>query len=327
MKKIFVHCNLTHKQEVYLSKNFEIKLHDANDNILSPKHLIEKASGFDGIICQGNIISNKYIEKNENILKAISNVSVGYDNVDINYATEKKVAVFNTPNILDDTVADFTIGLILALTRKICEGNSFVKAGKWKKNSWPLFLGEDLKNELLGIIGMGNIGKKIALRAQSFGLKIIYHNRNKLKKNIERKYSANYSSLENLLNKSKYVLLALPLNAKTKHLINEKTLSMMRKDAYIVNIARGKIIKECDLVMALENNIIAGAALDVFEYEPEVNKKLLTMKNTVLMPHAGSASFTTRNAMIDLALKNINDFFLLGKCNNLVNNNLFKNGK
>ena len=327
MKKIFVHCNLTNRQEAYLSKNFEIKLHNANDQILSPELLIEKASGFDGIICQGNIISNKYIEKNENILKAISNVSVGYDNVDINYATKKQVAVFNTPNILDDTVADLTIGLILAVTRKICEGNNFVKGGKWKKNSWPLFLGEDLKGELLGIVGMGNIGKKIALRAKSFGLDIIYYNRSRLEKNIEKKYSANYSSLERLLCRSKYVLLALPLNVKTKHLINKRTLSIMRKDAYIINIARGKIIKEKDLVKALDNNIIAGAALDVFEYEPEVNKKLLTMKNTVLMPHAGSASFTTRNAMVDLALKNINDLFILGKYSNLVNNDLLGNEK
>ena len=143
MKKIFVHCKLTNRQEVYLSKNFEIKLHDANDKILSPELLIEQASGFDGVICQGNTISNKYIKKNENILKAISNVSVGYDNLDINYATKKQVAVFNTPNILDDTVADMAIGLLISVARKICEGNKFVKAGKWKKNSWPLYLGED----------------------------------------------------------------------------------------------------------------------------------------------------------------------------------------
>ena len=321
MRKIFAHCFLNEDQKKYLENNFSVNIHNANKKILSPDELIEYASGYDGVISQGNLISNEYIKKNSNILKAISNVSVGYDNVDIDYASKHKVAILNTPNILDEAVADLALGLIISSARKICEGNNYVKAGKWKKNSWPLFLGEDLNNQVLGIIGMGNIGKKVAVRANAFNLKIFYHNRNRLDDKEEDIYNATYSDLKSLLNLSKYVLLLVPLNNQTKHLMNKQTFTLMRKDAFIINIARGKIIKEDDLVEALENKIIAGAGLDVFEYEPKVSKKLMTMTNTVLMPHAGSATQTTRKAMVELACRNINNYLLFKNRDNLVNKN------
>ena len=181
-----------------------------------------------------------------------------------------------------------------------------------EKNSWPLFLGEDLGEQILGIIGMGNIGKKVATRAGAFNLKILYHNRNRLHHKEETTYNASYSDLEHLLNVSKFVLLLCPLTNQTKHLMNKETFALMRKDAFIINIARGKIIKEEDLVEALENKVIAGAGLDVFEYEPKVSKKLMKMENTVLMPHAGSATYTTRKSMVELACKNIINFLLHG---------------
>ena len=161
MTKIFAHCFLDESQKKYLEDNFSVNVHNANEKILSPEELIAHASGYEGIISQGNIISNEYIKKNSNILKVISNVSVGYDNVDIDFATKYNVAILNTPNILDNAVADLAMGLLIASARKICSGNNYVKAGKWKKNSWPLFLGEDLNEQILGIIGMGNIGKKL----------------------------------------------------------------------------------------------------------------------------------------------------------------------
>lgn len=319
MRKIFAHCFLSESQKRYLEKNFALNIHNSNEKILSSDELIAIASGYHGIICQGNVVSNKYIKKNCNILKVISNVSVGYDNVDIEFASRNNVAVLNTPNILDDAVADLSIGLLIASARKICEGNNYVKAGKWKKNSWPLFLGEDLSEETLGIIGMGNIGKKVAIRASAFNLKILYHNRNRLNNKDETTYNASYSDLDNLLNLSKYVLLLCPLTAKTKYLMNKETFALMRKDAFIINMARGKIIKEYDLVQALENRVIAGAGLDVFEFEPKVSEKLMTMKNTVLMPHAGSATYTTRRSMVEMACKNITNFLLNDVKDNLVN--------
>ena len=318
MRKIFAHCFLSESQKRYLEKNFALNIHNSNEKILSSDELIAIASGYDGIICQGNVVSNEYIKKNCNTLKVISNVSVGYDNVDIEFASRNNVAVLNTPNILDDAVADLSIGLLIAAARKICEGNNYVKAGKWKKNSWPLFLGEDLSEETLGIIGMGNIGKKVAIRASAFNLKILYHNRNRLNNEDETTYNASYSDLDNLLNLSKYVLLLCPLTAQTKYLMNKQTFALMRKDAFIINMARGKIIKEYDLVQALENRVIAGAGLDVFEFEPKVSEKLMTMKNTVLMPHAGSATYTTRRSMVEMACKNITNFLLNDVKDNLV---------
>ena len=319
MRKIFAHCFLSESQKRYLEKHFALYIHNSNEKILSSDELISIASGYDGIICQGNVVSNEYIKKNCNILKVISNVSVGYDNVDIEFASRNNVAVLNTPNILDDAVADLSIGLLIASARKICEGNNYVKSGKWKKNSWPLFLGEDLSEQTLGIIGMGNIGKKVAIRASAFNLKILYHNRNRLNNKDEKTYNASYSDLDNLLSLSKYVLLLCPLTEQTKHLMNKETFALMRKDAFIINMARGKIIKEYDLVEALKNKVIAGAGLDVFEFEPKVSEKLMTMKNTVLMPHSGSATYTTRRSMVEMACKNITNFLLHDVKDNLVN--------
>ena len=207
MRKIFAHCFLNESQKKYLEKNFFVDIHNANEKILSTDELLTHASGYEGVICQGNVVSNEYIKKNCNKLRVISNVSVGFDNVDIEFATKYNVAVLNTPNILDDAVADLAIGLLIALARKICSGNNYVKAGKWKKNSWPLFLGEDLNEQILGIIGMGNIGKKVASRASAFNLKILYHNRNRLNHKDETRFNASYSTLRHLLNVSKFVLL------------------------------------------------------------------------------------------------------------------------
>ena len=322
MRKIFAHCFLNKNQKKYLEDNFYVNVHDANEKILSPDELVAHASGYEGIISQGNIISNEYIKKNYNILKVISNVSVGYDNVDIEFATKYNVAILNTPNILNDAVADLAMGLLIASARKICSGNNYVKAGKWKKNSWPLFLGEDLNEQILGIIGMGNIGKKVATRASAFNLKILYHNRNKLNHKDETRFNASYSNLRHLLNVSKFVLLLCPLTDQTRHLMKKETFALMRKDAFIINLARGKIIKEDDLVEALENKVIAGAGLDVFEFEPKVSKQLTSMENTVLMPHAGSATYTTRRSMVELACKNITNFLLYNIKDNLVNKTL-----
>ena len=319
MKKIFVHCSLADNQERFLKNHFVINKHDANKSTLSTTELLKLAGECEGIVCQGNLVDKRFLKENKNTLKVISNVAVGYDNIDVEEATKYKIAVFNTPNLLDDAVADLAFGLIISIARKICLGNEYVKKGNWKKNSWPLFWGDDLNGETLGIIGMGNIGKKVATRANSFGLNVLYHNRNRLDKDLEKKLSANYLDLFSLLNQSKYVVLLTPLNIGTKHLINKDTFAMMRKDAYIINMARGKIIKETDLVLALENNIIAGAGLDVFEFEPKVNKKLMNMSNVVLMPHAGSATYKTRMGMMDLACKNLVNYLVYNKYDNLVN--------
>ncbi|MDC3024613.1 D-glycerate dehydrogenase, partial [Alphaproteobacteria bacterium] len=179
MNKIFVHCKLPVEELKKLRKNFFLKTH-SKKIILNEDDFFKKAAGFNGIIAQGNIINKNFIRANKDSLRVISNVGVGYDNIDVDVATQNGVAVFNTPNLMNHAVADLTMGLLISLTRRICEANDYVKRGKWKDNSWDLFWGENLYSESLGIIGLGNIGKEVAKRATSFGLKLFYNNRNKL---------------------------------------------------------------------------------------------------------------------------------------------------
>ncbi|PPR24989.1 MAG: Glyoxylate/hydroxypyruvate reductase B [Alphaproteobacteria bacterium MarineAlpha9_Bin4] len=319
MNKIFVHCSLPKKELEILKKNFLLKIHHSKNIVLNEDEFFIKAKGFNGIISQGNVINKNFIKANKNSLKAISNVGVGYDNIDIDAATKSGVAVFNTPNLMNGAVADLTLGLILSVVRKICLGNKFVKDRKWKGNSWDLFWGESLQSEKIGIIGLGNIGKEVALRARSFGLEVFYHNRNILNNSTEKKYKVKYLNFDDLISRCKFIVLLLPLTKESKHLFTKKEFKKMRKDSYIINMARGKIIKETDLVDALKKNQIAGAALDVFENEPKVEKKLLTLNNVVLMPHAGSATVIARTKMMQLACNNLKNFFLKGTLDNLVN--------
>ena len=320
MKKIFVHCRLPEKELTRLKEIFNLKTHSSKNIILSENDFFKKASGSHGIIAQGNVINKKFIKANQRSLSVISNVGVGYDNIDIEAATKSGVAVFNTPNLMNHAVADLTIGLIISLVRKICEGNEFVKSGKWKGNSWDLFWGENLNHQSLGIVGLGKIGKEVAKRAHSFGLKVFYNNRNKLSKNDEKRLKVSYLSFKDLIANCKYIVLLLPLTKGSKYLFTKKIFKKMRNDSFIINVARGKIIKEIDLVDALLKKEIAGAALDVFENEPRVERKLLGLKNVVLMPHAGSATSIARLEMMKLACDNLTNYLLKGELTNIVNN-------
>ena len=324
IKKVFVHCNIPKELINKLEKFFTIKIHNSDETILTTKELLEEASDYHALILQGNLVESPFIEKNKETLKVISNIAVGYDNIDMETATRYKIPVFNTPNILDDAVADLTMGLLISVSRKICEGHNYVIADNWKKNSWPLFWGEDFNNENLGIIGLGNIGKQVAKRASSFGFEIFYNNRKQLSGQEEKKHKVTFLKFEELLKNCKYIILTLPLNKSSYHLFNQKTFKLMRKDAYLFNVARGKIINEFDLVDALKKKKIMGAGLDVFEFEPEVNKLLYKLKNVVLLPHMGSATKKTRNEMMKLACNNLIDFVFENKLNNLVNKEIFQ---
>ena len=322
MKKIFVHCRLREKELNELRKNFLLRIHSSKNIILNENDFFKKAAGSHGILSQGNIINKNFIHANKNSLRAISNVGVGYDNIDIDAATRNGVAVFNTPNLMNNAVADLTMGLMISLVRKICVGNEFVKSGKWKGNSWDLFWGENLYSESIGIIGLGNIGKEVAKRAVSFGLKVFYNNRKRLSENIEKQYKVSYLDFKELIANCKFIVLLLPLTKKSKHLFTKRIFQKMRDDSFLINVARGKIIKEVDLVDALVKKKIAGAALDVFENEPKIERKLLGLKNVVLMPHAGSATDVARLAMMKLACNNLTNYLIKGELNNLVNKDL-----
>jgi glyoxylate reductase len=242
-------------------------------------------------------------------LRLIANVAVGYDNIDVVYARSRGLVVTNTPDVLTESVAEFTWGLILAVTRRIAEGERLLRHGGWKGWALDFMLGSDLRGKQLGIVGMGRIGLAVAARAPAFGMRVTYTS-------AEPVDHALYAgpvplpeliplSLDRLLATSDVVSLHVPLTPETRHLIDRRALARMKRSGYLVNTARGPVIDEAALAWALREGLIAGAGLDVYAHEPHVHADLLALENVVLVPHLGSATTETRTAMADLAASNV----------------------
>jgi glyoxylate reductase len=238
-------------------------------------------------------------------LRVVANVAVGYNNIDVAACRERGVEVTNTPGVLTDATADLAMGLILMATRRLGEGERLIRSGRpWQ---WGMFmmLGSGLQRRTLGIVGMGAIGEALAERAQAFGMSIVYHNRRRVAAEVEERLGARRVDLDELLATSDVVSLNCPYTTDTHHLVDAAALARMRTDAFLVNTARGPIVDEAALASALRSGTIAGAALDVFEHEPDVHPGLLELDNVVLVPHLGSATVETRGAMADLAARNV----------------------
>ncbi len=233
-------------------------------------------------------------------LKIVSTIAVGYNNIDIGAARDRNVIVTNTPDVLTESTADLTWSLILGIMRRIVEGDRLVRRGQWKGFALDFMLGSDLRGKQLGIIGFGRIGQAVASRAPAFGMRVAYTGRGP-----KSGASGEYMPLDRLLSTSDVVSLHCPLTPETKHLINQTTLARMKRSAYLISAARGPVVDEAALVWALENRLSAGAALDVYEKEPEIHKGLLGFENVVLSPHLGSSAIETRTTMIQLAAQNI----------------------
>lgn len=236
-------------------------------------------------------------------LEIISHFGVGYDSVDVKVAKEQGIIVTNTPDVLTDDTADIGIALTLAVFRRTVEGDIYVRSGQWMKKG-PMPLGRSLRGKTMGIIGLGRIGQAIARRAEAFGLDIIYHGPRD--KKVSYPFVAN---LEEMAAKSDILMVACPYTAETHHLVDAKVLKALGRDGVLVNIARGKIVDEKELVDALEAGVIAGAGLDVFEKEPDVPSALCRLDNVVLQPHVGSATHETRGAMAQLVVDNLLLYF------------------
>jgi glyoxylate reductase len=232
-------------------------------------------------------------------LKVIANVAVGYNNIDVAYARSRGVMVTNTPDVLTDSVADFTWALILAITRRLSEGERTVRRGEWRGWAFDFMLGTELRGKQLGLVGLGRIGRAVAARAPAFGVRVAYAARRDAE--VPR---AEAMSLDRLLNTSDIVSLHVPLTSETRHLIDKKALARMKRSAYLINTARGPVIDEAALAWALQQRLIAGAALDVYEHEPAIDPALLSLENVLLVPHLGSGTTETRTAMADLAAEN-----------------------
>jgi len=287
-----------------LKKSHEV-ISWSEETPISRDELLKRVSGANVIVSLlTEKIDEEVLASAGNDLKAVCNVAVGYNNIDVAACKNKNVLVTNTPGVLTNATADIAMALILMTTRRLSEGERVIRnQDPW---AWGMFymLGSSIQNQTLGIVGMGQIGIATALRAKSFGMKIIYTRRNRLDEKIEKELSAQYVSLDELLQQSDIVSLHCPYSTETHHLISDAQLSKMKKTSYLINTARGPIVNEEALANALINKTIAGAGLDVYENEPKVNDKLLKLDNVVLLPHLGSATVETRTAMATTAANN-----------------------
>jgi gluconate 2-dehydrogenase len=239
-------------------------------------------------------------------LRAVANVGVGYDNLDIEALGARGIVATNTPDVLTETTADLGLALMLAAARRITEAERWLREGRWKQWSFDTLLGQDVHGSTLGILGMGRIGQGIARRgAHGFGMRVLYHNRRRLPVGIEGNCRARLVDLDTLLRESDHLVLVLPYSPQTRHVIDAAALARMKPSATLTNIARGGLVDEDALAEALAHGRLAAAGLDVFEGEPAVNPKLLALRNVVLTPHVGSASRATRRAMASLAVENL----------------------
>jgi glyoxylate reductase len=289
-----------------LKKSCDVTVHKAKTTP-SKKEIIRNVEDKEGLLCSLYESIDREIISAASNLKVISSYSVGYDHIDVQAATERGICVTYTPDVLTETTADLAFGLMLSTARRIAEGDSLVRRGKWSKNwQYDFMLGGDVHGKTLGIIGMGRIGMAVARRSRCFDMKVLYHNRNRLPAEREVELSAEYRSLDDLLSESDFVSIHLPLTSETRHLIDEKRLKLMKATSYLINTARGPVVDEKALVKALKYKWIAGAGVDVFEKEPvSRGSELLRMRNVILAPHIGSASIETRRKMAEVAALNL----------------------
>ena len=309
--KILVSRKISDGAEEILKQEFDVTL-NLNDEPYPYEELIKLVNNYDGLISTSfDKLDKNFFESLTGRLKVIGHVGVGYDNINTQSAKEKNIKVSNTPNVLNDAVAEITILLILASSRRIGEAYNLVKTNTWKDHRpdiTKLMVGNEITGKTLGIIGMGRIGQIVADRARAFNMKIIYFNRNKLSKDLE-KDAAYYSDLKSMLPNCDYVSLHTPATPETKNIINSETLKLFPKHSVFINTSRGSTVDDDALIEALKNKKIYGAGLDVFNNEPNLDKRYLELENCFVLPHVGSATHETRLAMSMLAVNNLKCFF------------------
>lgn len=272
----------------------------AGDTAIAPGELRARLADADALVCLLTDTIDRAAIDAAPKLKIIANVAVGYDNVDVAYARSRGIVVTNTPDVLTESVADFTWAMILAITRRLSEGERVVRRGEWTGWGLGFMLGTELQGKQLGLAGVGRIGRAVAARASAFRMRVAYAARG-----TTQLPDAQPLSLDQLLNTSDVVSLHVPLTPETRHLIDKKALTRMKRSAYLINTSRGPIVDEAALAWALREHLLAGAALDVYEHEPAIHPDLLALENVLLVPHLGSATTETRTAMADLAVRNV----------------------
>ncbi|MCX7973107.1 MAG: D-glycerate dehydrogenase [Candidatus Aminicenantes bacterium] len=302
--KVFVTQRIFPEALEWLKQEAEVEGGQA-EAPLSKEEILKAVEDKDGLLTLlVNQIDREIIERAKR-LKIIANCAVGYDNIDVDFCRQRGIFVTNTPGVLTEATADLTWALILAVARKIPQADLFTRAGRFRGWALDLFLGQEVYGQTLGIIGFGRIGQAVARRALGFSMKIFYYDLKRLSAEEERNLQATYLPLDELLKRSDIITIHTSLNPSTYHLINQERISLMKKTAILINVARGPIVDEAALASALKDGKIWGAGLDVYEREPEIENKLLSLENVVLLPHIGSATRTTRLQMAMTAVRNL----------------------
>ena len=286
-----------------IPKEISVDYHDSKEVLPRPE-LIARLRGKDGLICHIVSTIDDEVLAAAPTVKVVANVAVGYNNIDVDAARRRGVVVTNTPDVLTETTADFAWALLMATARRVVEADRFVRSGQWDRWLWDLLWGADVYGKTLGVVGFGRIGRAVARRALGFNMRVMYQDAVPADAAVERDLRASRVELETLLRESDFVSLHTPFLPETRHLMNARTLRLMKRSAILVNAARGPVVDEAALVRALQEGWIAGAGLDVFEEEPKVHPGLVPLSNVVLAPHIASASLDTRVAMATLAVRN-----------------------
>src|SRR5918996_2430407 len=300
-RSILISSVLPEEARREIPADIEVDYNDA-DQLLPKADFIRRLHGKDGLIC--HIISTIDEEVlSATALKVVSNVAVGFNNIDVTAAKKRGIVVTNTPDVLTETTADFAWALLMAAARRVVEADHYARSDQWKAWKWDLLWGADIHGKTLGVVGFGRIGRAVARRALGFGMRVLYHDSVRADAAVERELNATAVDLTTLLRESDFVSLHTLLSPDTHHLINERTLRQMKKTAILVNASRGPVVDEAALVKALSEEWIRGAGLDVFEEEPKIHPGLLSLRNVTLAPHIASASHETRVAMARLAVQ------------------------
>ena len=306
--KVFVTRRMPEKGLRMLEERYDVVV-NSEDRVLTKEEIIEGVRDADALLCLLTDPIDKDVIDAGKKLRIISNYAVGYNNIDVEYASKKGIIVTNTPGVLTETTADLAWALLMAVARRVVEGDRFMREGKFRGWAPMLMLGTDVHGKTLGIVGMGKIGQAVARRAVGFGMKVIYYSR-KRKPEIEKEIRAEFVDLPTLMKESDFISLHVPLTPETKNMIDREMLELMKPEAYLINTARGEVIDEPYLIEMLKKKRIRGAALDVFWGEPlNVNPELYRLDNVVLAPHMGSASLETRTKMAVMAAQAIIDVF------------------
>jgi lactate dehydrogenase-like 2-hydroxyacid dehydrogenase len=281
----------------------EVTMHP-EDTQLPAAQLIESCRDVEGLLASGVAVTEELLEQAPH-LRVVSNLGVGYDRIDVAACTRHRVLVTNTPGVVTGATADLSFALLMAVARRLVEADHYVREGNWRSWSWGCMWGTDLEGKTLGLLGFGRIGQAVARRASGFSMRILYYSLDRPTAERERELGAQFVDRETLLRESDFLSLHVPLTPDTHHLIGAAELVLMKPTAFLINASRGKVVDEAAMVEALQSKRLAGAGLDVFEFEPKVHPALLTMPNVVLTPHMGTASSETRLAMAMMAADNL----------------------